>query len=361
MGWDDNGLPTERRVQNYYGVRCDPSLPYVEGFEPPHFDGTRAAGKSTKAADQLPISPPQLHRAVRAPDGRGREGVRGAVAAPRAERRLVAHLPDDLPRGPGRRPAGVPAEPRARRGVPGRGADAVGRHVPHGGRAGRARGARTAGRVPPARVPARSPRRRGDVFIETTRPELLPACVALVAHPDDERYQPLFGTTVRTPLFDVEVPVVAHYLASPDKGSGIAMICTFGDMTDVTWWRELQLETRPMLGWDGRVLSEPPPGIETRGRPRGLRRARGQDRSTPRRSGSSSCCASPAPWWVSRRPSRTRSSSSRRATSRSRSSRRASGTSRTAAGTRRSTRRSVARGEELGFTPTSCACGTRTG
>src|SRR5690606_22052866 len=75
-----------------------------------------------------------------------------------------------------------------------------------------------------------------DVFIETTRPELLPACVALVAHPDDERYQPLFGTNVRTPLFGVQVPVLAHPLAQPDKGSGIAMICTFGDTTDVTWW-----------------------------------------------------------------------------------------------------------------------------
>ncbi len=53
----------------------------------------------------------------------------------------------------------------------------------------------------------------GPVHIETTRPELLPACVALVAHPDDERYQPLFGKTVRTPLFGVEVPVVAHRLA----------------------------------------------------------------------------------------------------------------------------------------------------
>ena len=83
------------------------------------------------------------------------------------------------------------------------------------------------------------------VFIETTRPELLAACVALVAHPDDERYQPLFGTTVRTPLFDVEVPVVAHHLADPEKGSGIAMICTFGDTTDVTWWRELAAADPP--------------------------------------------------------------------------------------------------------------------
>jgi valyl-tRNA synthetase len=105
----------------------------------------------------------------------------------------------------------------------------------------------------------------GPVFIETTRPELLPACVALVAHPDDERYQPLFGQTVRTPLFDVEVPVVAHRLAEPDKGSGIAMICTFGDLNDVTWWRELQLPTRAVIGWDGRLVADPPPGLESDG------------------------------------------------------------------------------------------------
>ncbi|NDG96105.1 MAG: valine--tRNA ligase, partial [Actinobacteria bacterium] len=101
------------------------------------------------------------------------------------------------------------------------------------------------------------------IFIETTRPELLAACVALVAHPDDERYQPLFGSTVRTPAFDVEVPVVAHALADPEKGSGIAMICTFGDLTDVTWWRELQLPTRPIIGWDGRVIRETPAWIAT--------------------------------------------------------------------------------------------------
>ena len=69
--------------------------------------------------------------------------------------------------------------------------------------------------------------------IETTRPELIPACVALVAHPEDARYQPLFGQQVVTPLFGVKVPVVAHPLADPEKGSGIAMICTFGDTTDV--------------------------------------------------------------------------------------------------------------------------------
>ena len=68
------------------------------------------------------------------------------------------------------------------------------------------------------------------VEIETTRPELLPACVALVAHPDDERYRPLLGKEVLTPLFRAPVPVMAHALADPEKGSGVAMICTFGDI-----------------------------------------------------------------------------------------------------------------------------------
>ena len=98
----------------------------------------------------------------------------------------------------------------------------------------------------------------GDVLIETTRPELVAACVALVAHPDDERYRPLFGSTVRTPLFGAEVPVVAHALAEPDKGTGIAMVCTFGDTTDVTWWRELELPVRPIMGPDGRLRPELP-------------------------------------------------------------------------------------------------------
>ncbi len=101
----------------------------------------------------------------------------------------------------------------------------------------------------------------GDVVIETTRPELIPACVGLVAHPDDARYVPLFGKTVRSPLFDVEVGVYPHPLAQPDKGTGIAMICTFGDLTDVVWWREFDLPTRAIIGRDGRILAEPPDAI----------------------------------------------------------------------------------------------------
>ncbi|MDQ4068839.1 MAG: valine--tRNA ligase, partial [Actinomycetota bacterium] len=80
-------------------------------------------------------------------------------------------------------------------------------------------------------------------------------------HPDDERYKPLFGSEATTPLFGVRVPVVAHPLAEPDKGTGVAMICTFGDVTDVTWWRELKLHVRTIVGRDGRVQADPPPGL----------------------------------------------------------------------------------------------------
>ena len=150
----------------------------------------------------------------------------------------------------------------------------MGRHVPHRGRPGRARGPRAPGAYHRLALP---PRRRDGraVFIETTRPELLAACVALVAHPDDERYQPLFGTTVRTPVFGVEVPVLAHALAEPDKGSGIAMICTFGDTTDVTWWRELDLPDRARSS-AATAASAPrrPSGQRRRDRPARVRRAR---------------------------------------------------------------------------------------
>ena len=85
----------------------------------------------------------------------------------------------------------------------------------------------------------------------------------MVAHPDDERYAGLVGSTVRTPIFGVEVPVVTHPLAQPDKGTGIAMVCTFGDTTDVTWWRELDLPTRSVIGRDGRIVAGTPSWLAT--------------------------------------------------------------------------------------------------
>ena len=148
----------------------------------------------------------------------------------------------------------------------------MGRDVPDRGRPGRARGARLPGRLPPRRVP---PAPDGTaVHIETTRPELLPACVALIAHPDDERYQRLFGTTVTTPLFGVEVPVLAHPAAEMDKGAGIAMCCTFGDLTDVhVVARAAAADPLGHHAADGRLQRETPEWIGTEAGAAPLRRA----------------------------------------------------------------------------------------
>jgi valyl-tRNA synthetase len=247
MGWDDNGLPTERRVQNYYGVRCDPALPYDPSFEPPEKPGK----------DQLPVSRRnfvELCMQLTEEDEAEFEKLwrrvglsvdwsnvyRTISESSRATaQRMFLH---NLARG-----------------------EAYAQEAPTlwdvTFRTAVAQAELEDRERPGAYHRIAFASANGPVFIETTRPELLPACVALVAHPDDERYQPLFGKTVRTPLFDVEVPVVAHRLAEPGKGSGIAMICTFGDLNDVTWWRELQLPTRAIVGWDGRILADPPPGV----------------------------------------------------------------------------------------------------
>jgi len=254
MGWDDNGLPTERRVQNYFGVRCDPSLPYDPDFRPPGRPGT--SGKEQRQISRRNFV--ELCKQLTMEDEQAFERLwrqlglsvdwslmyttisdHSRAAAQRAFLRNLARGEAYAAEAPTLwdvtfRTAVAQAELEDRE-RPG----AFHRVAFH-----RGDGA-------------------GPVHVETTRPELIPACVALVAHPEDERYQPLFGSTVRTPVFDVEVPVVAHHLAEPDKGSGLAMICTFGDLTDVTWWRELHLTTRAVIGWDGRFVAEPPPGLNS--------------------------------------------------------------------------------------------------
>ena len=256
MGWDDNGLPTERRVQNFYGVRCDPTLGYIDNFQPP-FEG--GDGKSSKAADQVPISRRnfiELCERLTLEDEKQFEALWRQLGlsidwsqtyqtiSPDAQAVSQKAFLNNLSRGEAYqamaptlwdvtfRTAVAQAELEDR--------DQPGAYH---------------------RIGFDGP--EGKIFIETTRPELIPACVALVAHPDDERYQKFFGKSVTTPLFGVEVPVVAHRLAQKDKGSGIAMICTFGDVTDVIWWRELDLPNRAILGWDGRILSQAPDVINS--------------------------------------------------------------------------------------------------
>lgn len=92
------------------------------------------------------------------------------------------------------------------------------------------------------------------LIIGTTRPELLPSCVALLYHPQDSRYQHLRGTTARTPLFNQEVPVYEDEKVSIDKGTGLVMVCTFGDTTDIEWFKKFNLPYIQSIGFDGKML-----------------------------------------------------------------------------------------------------------
>ncbi len=268
MGWDDNGLPTERRVQNYFGVRCDPSLPYDPGYEPPVDPPKEPVSVSRPNFVEL------CHR-LTAEDEKAFEDLwrhlglsvdwtmtyatideRSQRASQRGFLRLLA------------RGLAYSAEAPTLWDVDFQTAVAQAELEDR--------------EVPSAYLRVRFGGPDGQpVEIDTTRPELIPACVALVAHPDDKRYQHLFGSTVTTPLFGVPVPVTAHELAEPEKGTGIAMICTFGDLTDVTWWRELGLPVRSVVERDGRMRDAPPADVpanhhwdELRGRTMKQARAR---------------------------------------------------------------------------------------
>jgi len=246
IGWDDNGLPTERRVQNYFGVRCDPTLPYDADFTPP---------EKPDPKKQVPVSRPnfiELCEELVVEDEKAFEalwrqlglsvqwnptyttiGDHSRTVSQRAFLRNYARGEAYLSEAPTLwdvtfQTAVAQAELEARD-YPGA-YHRVAFHRPDG----------------------------SPIHIETTRPELIPSVVALIAHPDDERYQDVFGTTVTSPVFGVEIPVLAHPAAEPDKGAGIAMCCTFGDLTDVMWWRELSLPIRTVVGRDGRLSRETP-------------------------------------------------------------------------------------------------------
>ncbi|MHB8531258.1 MAG: valine--tRNA ligase [Solirubrobacteraceae bacterium] len=263
MGWDDNGLPTERRVQNHYGVRCVPSMPYDPDFQPGVAAGGDAAegGASGAKAEPVAISRPnfvELCLRLTEADERAFEelwrrlglsvdwAMTYTTIGPLAQRISQRSFLGLLARGEAYQleaptlwdvdfqtaVAQAELEDRERPG-----AMHKVRFTPEGGA------------------------QRSEALIETTRPELIPACVALLAHPQDERHSQLVGGHALTPLFGTRVPVLTHPLVEREKGTGLVMVCTFGDLTDVTWWRELSLPVRSVLAPDGR-LAEVPWGSE---------------------------------------------------------------------------------------------------
>ena len=243
MGWDDNGLPTERRVQTYFGVTCDPSLPFDPDFVPPEEPGP----------EDIPVSRPNfiaLCHQLTAEDERAFEALWRRIGLS-VDWALGYATIDDRSRRASQR---MFLRNLAR-------GEAYSSEAPTLWDVDYQTAVAQAEMEDRERPGAYHRLRFDDIEIETTRPELVAACVALVAHPDDERYAERFGATVHTPLFGVEVPILAHPLAEPDKGSGIAMICTFGDVTDVVWWRELDLPTRNILTRTGHITESPPVGV----------------------------------------------------------------------------------------------------
>ncbi len=246
MGWDDNGLPTERRVQNFYHVRCDPDTPYEEGLvlKP-------ASAKDRKSSARL-ISRKNFIEACESLTEVDEEAfldlwkkvglsvdwsLEYRTIGDRA-RTLAQHSFRDLWEKGRVYTSYAPTmwdvdfqTAVAQAEVEDRSLPGAYHHVEFGVEGS------------------------DDSFvIATTRPELLPACVGVTAHPEDERYKHLFGKNAVTPLFFAPVPIFPSELADPEKGTGILMVCTFGDATDVLWWRDQGLAMRQVLGRAGRLM-----------------------------------------------------------------------------------------------------------
>ncbi len=246
MGWDDNGLPTERRVQNVFHVRCDAALPYEPGLViEPADDAKRKAERPRIVSRRNFI---ELCHIVTTEDEKAFEGLFRRIALSVDWRQTYATIDD-----------------RCRHIAQLSFLDLVEKNQLYNVEAptmwdvdfqtALAQADLTDVEKPGAFHHVKFAVEGTDesFVIATTRPELLPACVAVCAHPEDERFKHLFGKRAITPIFRAPVRIFPSELADPKKGTGILMVCTFGDATDVIWWREQKLPTRQILAKDGRI------------------------------------------------------------------------------------------------------------
>ena len=247
MGWDDNGLPTERRVQNYFHIRCDPRVPYD-----PHLDVEILSPKEQKEKPPRLVSRQnfiELCLRLTREDEQAFMALWRRIGLSVDWRQEYSTIDDRC-----RQLAQLSFIDLYQKG-----------HIYHVESPTMwdvdFQTAIAQAEVEDRNVPSALHHIRFGVenttagfSIATTRPELLPACVAVTAHPDDARYKELFGKRAITPLFRVPVPIFPSEVADPEKGTGILMVCTFGDATDVSWWREQKLPLRQILGRDGRFV-----------------------------------------------------------------------------------------------------------
>lgn len=242
MGWDDNGLPTERRVQNKFGISCNANLPYDPQWKPKPSDSGK---KSEEVSRKNFIEACSL---VTTEDEAAFENLWRQLglsvdwniqyATIDAHCRHISQLSflDLVEKGfiySAESPTMWDTDFKtalAQADLE----DRVSTGAYHDIRFGIEGG--------------------GEFIISTTRPELLVSCIAVVAHPSDVRYQKVFGKYAITPLFGARVPILAAEHADPEKGTGILMVCTFGDVADVEWWKASGLPIKQSIGRDGRLL-----------------------------------------------------------------------------------------------------------
>jgi len=241
MGWDDNGLPTERRVQNLYGVRCDPTVPYDPDMKAEKISGKVKEYKNISRRNFLELCAVQTkedekkyeslwRRLGLSVDWKKNYNTVGEYCRKISQRSFLdlynkgflysAEAPTLWDTTFKTAVAQAESEDREVHGF----FHDIKFEIEGG----------------------------GSFIISTTRPELLGACVAVVAHPDDERFKPLFGKFAVTPLFKVRVPIMPAEHADPNKGTGILMVCTFGDIADVEFWKKEKLPMRQLIGRDGK-------------------------------------------------------------------------------------------------------------
>lgn len=250
VGWDDNGLPTERRVQNVFGVKCDSTLPYDKEFKPEET-------KKKKYSDFSPISRQNFISACEIQTKKDevqyewlwrRMGLsvdwkqKYTTINPHCQKTAQKSFIDLIKQG-----------------------DCVSHDAPV------MWDTQFQTAVAQAEVEDRTKQaiyhdiefsvfdsdknnKNNKFIISTTRPELLPACVAVVAHPDDERFKHLFGKEAVTPLFEARVPILPAEHADPEKGTGILMVCTFGDSNDVQFWKEEKLPLKQVISRQGNFI-----------------------------------------------------------------------------------------------------------
>ena len=246
MGWDDNGLPTERRVQNFFHVRCDPQLPYEPGLSLPA-PGSLPHGAPVRGVSRKNFI--ELCRTMTENDERAFRALWERAGLSVDWHQMYATIDETS-----RRAAQLSFLELFERG------ELYNREAPTVWDVD----FRTA--VAQAEMEDRAVAGafhhvafavEGDsrtFTIATTRPELLPACVGVAVHPGDGRWAGLVGRDALTPVFHVPVPIFASDIVDPEKGTGILMVCTFGDSSDVQWWREKGLALRQVIGRDGRFL-----------------------------------------------------------------------------------------------------------